>query len=121
MFHSQHRRARSWGSLVILGTLLLVSGCGQGRKTVYPVYGKVLTAGEKPAEGALVVFHPLGAATTESTKPLAYVKNDGSFALTTYTQADGAPEGEYAITIEWRPPTSNPFGRNKEGVDQLQG
>jgi hypothetical protein len=115
-------RAQAAGVLIGLSLLALVGGCGQsGRKAVYPVQGQVRAAGDQPAEGALVIFHPLGEAAGDSTKPLAYVKSDGSFHLTTYTQDDGAPEGEYAITIEWHSPNANPFAGKKETPDLLDG
>jgi hypothetical protein len=56
--------------------------------------------------GALVVFHPVDPAYEKRVggKPYANVKEDGTFALTTYGIGDGAPEGEYAVTIDWRVP-----------------
>jgi hypothetical protein len=102
--------------------LLFVVGCARdGRKPVYPVHGKVLDSNNKPAAGALLVFHLIDPADQDITKPLAHVADDGTFALTTYVKDDGAPEGEYAVTIEWQQPSSNPFDKKKQGPDQLKG
>ena len=59
-----------------------------------------------PASGALVVFHPTDPSYEKQIggKPFAKVKEDGTFALTTFAEGDGAPEGEYGVTIDWRPP-----------------
>ena len=73
------------------------------------------------AAGALVFFHPIETAEGELIKPLGYVQEDGTFALTTYTKDDGAPQGEYSVTIEWRQPKSSPFGARNPGPDKLQG
>jgi hypothetical protein len=50
-----------------------------------------------------VVFHPVAAPLTEGAgNPSAQVLRDGSFALTTFDEADGAPAGDYAVTVQWR-------------------
>jgi hypothetical protein len=98
---------------------LVVSCGGAARKPVYPVHGQVFVGKDQPASGALVVFHHLG--DDDLNKPRAYVEEDGSFSLTTYAKGDGAPEGEYVVTIEWRPPSANPFGSKKLEADKLKG
>jgi hypothetical protein len=70
------------------------------RPAVYPISGRVLVAGA-PAVGASVIFHPLGAS-PDALRPTATVAPDGSFAVGTFARGDGAPAGEYAVTIEWR-------------------
>jgi hypothetical protein len=77
----------------------LCSSCGNGQKPVYPVHGRVLYNG-KPAEHAIVVFHPRDEAEGEPVKPRGKVGADGSFTLTTYQGNDGAPVGEYRVTVE---------------------
>lgn len=94
---------------------LLACSCG-GREPVYPVRGKVLDAGGRPAVGALVVFHPVAAG---AARAVARADADGNFALTTYAEGDGAPAGEYVVTIEWPAARKSPF--EPEGPDRLQG
>lgn len=56
----------------------------------------------KPLAEAVVVFHRIGGDVEGNQKPMAIAKGDGSYDLTTYHSGDGAPPGEYAITIELR-------------------
>jgi hypothetical protein len=66
--------------------------------SVYPVTGKVLLDGTAP-EGAAVVLHPLDDSLT--IRPRGVVGADGTFRLTTYLPSDGAPIGEYKLTVQW--------------------
>jgi hypothetical protein len=88
----------------LAASTLFCASCGNsGRKAVYPAHGQVLFEG-KPLPYAFVVFHPLGETGTNPVRPVGQGKYDGGFQLTTYDTHDGAPEGEYAITVEWRRP-----------------
>jgi hypothetical protein len=107
-------------SLLILATFpVVLASCRSGRKAVYPVRGRVLDAAGKPAEGVLVIFHPVGDEDDDPNKPRGYTDAEGYFSLTTYEQGDGAPEGNYAVTVEWRPRKKTPFGA--EPADKLAG
>jgi hypothetical protein len=79
-----------------------LSSCGKGdsRKPTFPVAGKVVLPDGKPAEHATVVLHPVGESGPEVLKPRGKVAADGSFKLTTYDGNDGAPAGEYRVTVE---------------------
>jgi hypothetical protein len=86
-----------------VGSALLVAvltGCsGDSRVPVYPVTGKVTFDG-KPASGAQVMLN----ATGEVPKDLALigvVNDDGSFKISSYGDGDGAPAGEYVVTVQW--------------------
>src|SRR5437588_618913 len=60
------------------------------------------------AAQAIVTFHPVG---TDPAKlrPSAQTDAEGYFRLTTYENGDGAPEGQYAVTVTWfRSSTSKP-------------
>jgi hypothetical protein len=106
----------------VLTSTLATLGCGSSASAVYPVHGRVVDAAGKPAAGALVVFHPVNtAAPTDKAppKPVATVAEDGTFSMTTYVQHDGAPVGEYAVTITWIRPKKTPLDR--EGPDLLDG
>ncbi|UUO07062.1 hypothetical protein M4951_01820 [Blastopirellula sp. J2-11] len=84
---------------------------------VYPTSGSVSVKG-KSAYGAVVIFHPQGdVGMTKGNKPYAKVAEDGSFEVTTYVSGDGAPAGEYVITIIW---PKNPNARGPS-PDRLRG
>lgn len=80
-------------------------GCSSGEVPAVPVFpttGRVVFEG-RPAAGAFLTFHPKsdGGRTSPST---ATAGTDGAFSLTTETKDDGAPAGEYAVTVTWSPP-----------------
>jgi len=88
--------------LTLLAVSLGCSSCsGAKGPPVFPVQGKVLFRG-KPASGALVIFHPLNQPELEKGMPRAVVEDDGSFSVTTLTANDGAPAGDYAVSITWK-------------------
>ncbi|MCI0360225.1 MAG: hypothetical protein L0211_17240 [Planctomycetaceae bacterium] len=94
---------RLLATLFALASVTL-AGCGgqaPHRVPVYKTAGKV-TFRDQPLEGAFLVLHPKAAATRDVPRPTAHVKPDGSFEPTTFLAADGAPAGEYVVTIEWR-------------------
>jgi hypothetical protein len=81
---------------------VLAASCAkEGRTPVHPVHGQVLFEG-RPVPNALVVFHPAGELAGGSTlgKPHAIAGADGFFTLGTYAADDGAPAGDYAVTVE---------------------
>jgi hypothetical protein len=82
---------------------LAIVGCGKGRRgiAVHPVEGQVLWQG-KPLEGAVVAFYPQGQSKPKNV-PWARTDAEGRFRLATYDPADGAPEGEYAVTVVHNP------------------
>src|SRR5688572_17397354 len=89
--------------LLLLTVVVLVGlGCGpkEQRVPVFPVKGSVFVNG-KAAEKALVIFHPLGDADPKAPRSTGEVAADGSFTLSTYTSGDGAPAGDYAVTVTW--------------------
>lgn len=82
-------------------TALLLTSCGDGRVRVHPVRGRVMVKG-RPAEHALVVFHPVDASgELEQIKPEGRTDAEGYFQLRTYGMADGAPAAEYRVVVTW--------------------
>ena len=80
---------------------LLCASCGRSTpKPVYPVSGQVLF-NNKPPVGAQVVFHPVGETGQNVVRPHGEVDESGQFTLSTYGSRDGAPTGEYFVTVEW--------------------
>lgn len=100
---------------------LLLAGCEKAQvfPPVYPVQGKVALDG-KPTPGAFVVFHPKNASDAHSPRPSAYVDKDGLFRLTTFKSQDGAPPGEYVVTVELRQTVKN-GDEIQLGPNQLPG
>src|SRR5262245_47289206 len=90
-------------SLVAL-SCLVPAGCGgrqrADRVPVFKTAGKI-SFRNQPVDGAFLVLHPKAAPMADVPRPTAHVKADGSFEATTFDTADGAPAGEYVVTIEW--------------------
>lgn len=92
------------GVVAAVVILLATVGCGskepfQDRVPVFPVEGKITFKGEA-MPGAFVAFHPKSK-NQDVPVPRASVKPDGSLVVSTYDGGDGAPEGEYVLTVEW--------------------
>ena len=79
---------------------LFITSCGGDGPTLYPVSGKVFYEGQS-AEGATVVFVPVGETDENSLKPSGLVQADGSFTLSTHPYGDGAPVGDYVVLVSW--------------------
>lgn len=79
--------------------LALLIGCSGSAPPRYPVLGEV-HANDVPLADALVVFHPQFATPPGQPKPLAITDAQGKFQLTTLQANDGAPPGDYCITVE---------------------
>jgi len=90
---------------------LLLSSCGSDNKfPTHPVSGRVLVKGQALAD-VMIALHPLDEAKYKTERPVAYTDKEGNFKLTTYSHGDGAPEGEYKLTVMMRP-------NDGEGGDQ---
>jgi hypothetical protein len=107
------RRASATYALRLVGASALFAGallgasCGGGRgPKTYAVEGKVLHGG-RPAAGARVVFHPKDNADPQAPRPHGTAGADGSFHLTTNRPGDGAPAGEYSVTVPSPRPTNS--------------
>ena len=87
--------------LALLPTLLVVSGCvPETRVPVFPVSGKVTFKGQ-PAKGAQVVLSATRPNEFDDVAPIGVVGDDGSFSVGVYEPGDGAPEGDYVVTVLW--------------------
>ena len=93
-------RSRQILLVMIACCIATIVGCGkeETRLPTYKVTGKVVKKGVG-VPNATVIFHakipPKG-----FIKPRAISNAHGEFTLTTYVLGDGAPEGEYEITLE---------------------
>lgn len=92
-------------TLLSAGLAMSLAGCGAARNPwdrVYPAAGKVTLNG-KPISGAQVTLTPVDAEVPAKIRPTAVTHADGHFELGTLDTADGAPEGEYVVTVVWHP------------------
>jgi hypothetical protein len=115
---TQPRLAGVLHSIVLSGLCLLPTACGKKYGPVNPVSGQVFVNGQ-PATNATVIFYPQNQGEAKA-YPNAIVEADGSFKLTTFNKEDGAPEGEYTVTIVWSD-SRREEGETIEGPDKLQG
>lgn len=80
-------------------------------KPVYPVRGKIVHDGA-PLAGAKVEFHLVEQDGKKTTRIAdAFTEADGTFTLSTYKANDGAPAGEYAVTVVLRQPYYDASGK----------
>jgi hypothetical protein len=49
-----------------------------------------------------VVFHSTAAEKAATIPPTARSDQDGQFSLTTFRAGDGAPVGDYVVTVRWQ-------------------
>jgi hypothetical protein len=102
------RRHLSVLHLFVLGALSLShAGCSDLRpKDARPVFAVngTLTLQNKPMNGALITFHSASSQLTAQGSADA----NGKYSLTTYLSDDGAPEGEYVVTIYWPEENAKP-------------
>jgi len=84
--------------LITLAIVPLACGPSESLKPVFPARGQVFLEG-KPAAGVLVVLHPIGDPTPNALDPRAVVEGDGTFVISTHYANDGAPPGQYAVTV----------------------
>ena len=110
--------------LVVVFTVAAASAalasCGDSRTPhkVYPVKGKILVNGH-PAAECQIILHRTDALENPVT-PQGRTNENGEFEVTTYYANDGAPEGEYVVTFEWRD-RSGVAKQDFDGPDQLGG
>jgi hypothetical protein len=71
-----------------------------GKVKVYPVEGKIIVSG-RPAGYATLAFHAVDKDRAGGHCPVGITNADGTFRLMTYTHDDGAPEGDYVVTLFW--------------------
>lgn len=102
-----------WLTLVLIASH---SGCSGSRTAPLPVYAVKgeLFVGDKPAEAAVVAFHPRNRSEWASATSRGVVDRDGRFSLTTYAANDGAPEGEYVVTVYWPERALDPAGEGND-------
>lgn len=98
-FETQRFQQHRW--LPVLLLFLFLTGCSSsgGSATCYPLKGTVLYQ-KQPLEEAQITLHPVSGTITPL--PTAITNKDGSFVVTTWSADDGAPEGDYTVTVTWK-------------------
>ena len=98
---------RPAGLLVVAATaiaalLIATTGCGDGvtRIPTHRAQGQVLWEG-KPLANAFVVLHP---ESPDLVPARASTDASGNFTLTTFDTGDGAPAGDYKVTVAFYQP-----------------
>ena len=86
------------------------------RKTTQPTKGKVFYEGV-PVPNAQVTFHLIAPDKKPARTGDAFVEPDGTFVLSSYNANDGAPAGDYVVTVVLRQPFFDAQG--KPGVNLL--
>ena len=84
---------------------VFLSGCGSGKKPweiTHPASGQVTYNGY-PIKGAQVVLTPLDPTIPPTVRPTGETDDTGKFVLGTQDKSDGAPEGDYKVTVTWTP------------------
>jgi hypothetical protein len=75
----------------------------KSRKPTHRVIGRVYYKGS-PVPEAVIAFHSVTKKGERGIRADGLVEADGSFVLSTYKAFDGAPAGEYEVTVTWRRP-----------------
>jgi len=108
--------ARCTRTAIVVATLFALPaiGCGQAdsRVPTHQVQGVIRFRGQ-PTEGAFIALTPKNAAEGVP-NPRATVAKDGTFSIGTFDGNDGAPEGEYIVTMQWYKPV-------RQGNDMVGG
>jgi hypothetical protein len=104
---SKSTSALSAASAILVAVMFV--GCGRtepARVATVPARGTISFQGQ-PIAGAFVALHPKTPRDFEAPTATAVVQPDGRFAVTTYDAGDGAPEGDYVVTVQWRKATKS--------------
>lgn len=111
------RRPAVWLSVAaMIGSLVCLGGCSSHpdwQADAYPAFGTVRINGEVAID-AVVIFHSLsGDVDVRKSEPWGIVNGDGLYRISTYGVEDGAPLGEYAVTLTWPKDPRNPHGSDR--------
>lgn len=97
--------------------LILAAGCGESQPTTHPAKGRLTSRG-KPAAGAVVTLLPADGRQLKA-YPRGEVGPDGAYTLSTFGKGDGAPAGEYKLTVRW--PAAIGKARTPDEIERAVG
>jgi hypothetical protein len=108
--------------LVFALAIVALASCGDGRNLhpVYPVKGKILVNGQPAHDCQIYLNRTFDDKHPFRVTPQGLTNENGEYEITSYNTNDGAPEGEYVVTLEWRE-RSGLTNMNFDGVDRLGG
>lgn len=106
--------------LLAVAAAAALGGCSdRGKeKPVFKVHGK-LTFEDKAMAGAEIAFIPADPA-QRGLQSRAKADASGEYTLYTYRQNDGAPAGEYVVTIYWPAPLSKKAAEKLEKAETVE-
>ncbi len=87
---------KNWLRIVVIFTLLLLAGCGDG-VAVYPVTGKVTLPDDRPLVGATVTFKSVDRDVIS--RPRGQTDENGYYELKLDATHQGALPGKYQVTV----------------------
>ncbi|MFN0195324.1 MAG: hypothetical protein ACKVT0_01155 [Planctomycetaceae bacterium] len=87
---------RRIASLILVGCVISLCGCGESGPTIVPVSGSVSYKGS-PLTNGIVRFNPVDPKTGRPAE--GNIGSDGKFTLSTIKSSDGAIAGEYNVTV----------------------
>jgi hypothetical protein len=99
-------------STVLIALVVITAGCDRGLSLV-KVQGKVTVDG-KPANGAVILFHPQSQENGSVSSAVA--SDQGTFSPVTNGEP-GIPAGVYQVTVSW----PDPSVKKSEGAMQFGG
>lgn len=110
--------------MIVLVALAMSPGCSSSKVTppskTVPVSGTVLLKG-KPQSGLRVKFHPQFDIGKTKFVPSGNTDANGKFQLSTGAPFNGAPKGDYIVTIEQPLVADDPRDGLEGEIDQLKG
>ena len=86
-------------TVVVLATLLALTGCGPGGPKLYPVSGRVTLNDGTPVKYGHVILHADRAKGNTTNEVAQGTIRDGEYTINTGTRP-GAPAGAYKVVIE---------------------
>lgn len=92
--------ATVWTTVLIVAGLTGCTEVDGSRLPAHPTQGTITFEGQ-PIPGAFLVLHPQDEAASGNPTATAHVQSDGTFAVSTYDSGDGAPAGDYVVTVQW--------------------
>lgn len=109
--------ARRGLTAIVVIAVLCGNGCSRtDRIPVHPLSGQVLLNG-RPLPNATVFLFPQGGSGS-GLRPVGHTRAVGTFEVTPYETEDGAPAGDYRVTVTWAvgKPTDKPEAAADETV-----